>query len=547
VLSLRPRPSSTPVLVLAGGMLASTIVLVLEARRMYFFGDEWAFLLGRDISLDGLLRPHNEHWSTLPVLVYRVLFDVVGIDHHLVYAAAPILLHVAICILLFRLLLENDVEPWPAVIAVLTLSFLSGNLGENPLWGFQIGFLGSAVFGLVALLIHSARPDASVGLALGWIATVLAFMCSGMAIAMLLWLGAYVLITRGLVRALTATVPPALVYALWYVTYGREAETQAPSASADEVLGFAWTGIGGVWQHVVRLPATGGTFFLVLLAVAMFAPLLPRTRALSLSGVLATAALYLILGTSRAGLGPEAATAGRYAYFGVLFTAPAFAGALGLLSSRLSERPRERFVAATVLTVLLCVNGVVQLRTFADGRVALDPGLKGRVLAAEQLIAENQPLLGSSVSVAYNPDITVAALSRPGVRDALPDDPVSRRDLLNASAALQVGAGTATLGLPAAIGFRRHSLAGETGASGCSPLRAGRRAFIELPPTSTGSEAELVSRASSYTVELVDGPLVSDAVVLEATPGSATFVGTTSSTGSLRIELPVGRVELCLP
>ena len=55
-------------------------------------------------------------------------------------------------------------------------------------------------------------------------------MCSGMAIPMVGWLGAYVLVSRGLVRALVSTVPPMLVYLLWYAAYGRDATAQAPSA-----------------------------------------------------------------------------------------------------------------------------------------------------------------------------------------------------------------------------------------------------------------------------------------------------------------------------
>jgi hypothetical protein len=527
-------------------MVTSTVVLVSQARRMYFFGDEWAFLLSRDISGDGLLRPHNEHWSTLPVLVYRTLFHTVGIDHHLAYAAGPVVLHLASCLLLFRLLRGNDVAAWPSVIAVLTLSFLSGNLGENPLWAFQIGFLGSAAFGLVALVVHSGRGDTSTGVVLAWVASVLSMMCSGMAIPMLLWLGGYVLVARGLPRALMATVPPALVYALWFLTYGRHTTAQTASASANDVLAFTWTGLGGIWQQVLRLPDTGGVVLLGLLGVAMFAPLSPRTRALALSGLIAVAATYLSIGISRAGLGPGLSTNSRYAYFGLLFTAPAFAAALSMLGDRLAGRPRERLVAGTVLTVLLCANGAAQLQTYADDRLALSPGLKGRILATEQLIEDDQRFLSAAVSLPYNPDVTLDALSRAEVREALPDDPVSPRDLINASVVLQVAGDATTLGLPPAMGFGRQHVAGAVAATGCSSLEAGRGAHLDLAPTSTGSQIQLTSRASSYSVVLRSGDLTSAPVVLDAEPGSATFIGSTASESTLRIDLPAGPVEVCL-
>src|SRR4051794_10217054 len=48
-------------------------------RRQWFFLDEWDFLAGRGLNAHDLLRPHNEHWSTIPVIVYRVLFHLFGL------------------------------------------------------------------------------------------------------------------------------------------------------------------------------------------------------------------------------------------------------------------------------------------------------------------------------------------------------------------------------------------------------------------------------------------------------------------------------------
>ena len=142
-----------PVWVLAVGLAASAAVIVWQTRRLYFFGDEWAFLLDRHLGWEQLVLPHNEHWSTLPLISYRLMFQIFGIDHHLAYALLPVLLHVGICVTSYALMRRHQIGGWSAVLATLLLAFLCGNLAENPLWAFQIGFLGSLLAGLLAVLL----------------------------------------------------------------------------------------------------------------------------------------------------------------------------------------------------------------------------------------------------------------------------------------------------------------------------------------------------------------------------------------------------------
>ena len=88
------RRPTAPVVVLAVGVLASTVVLDWHAREMWFFGDEWAFLYHRALSGGdgpGLLAPHNEHWSTIPLILYRVMWQLVGLQHYQVWMLMPIL------------------------------------------------------------------------------------------------------------------------------------------------------------------------------------------------------------------------------------------------------------------------------------------------------------------------------------------------------------------------------------------------------------------------------------------------------------------------
>ncbi len=536
---------------LSGALVLAAGVLVTQARRLYFFGDEWAFLLARDLSWPGIMEPHNEHWSTLPLIAYRAMFKTFGIDHHLAYALMPIALHIGCCILIYRLLLKHDIPAWPAVVAVVPLAFLAGDLGENPLWPFQIGFLGSAALGLLALLVSGPGRQRLI---MVWIITVLSLMCSGMALPMMIWLGAYLLLSQGLRRALLATVPAGLVYLSWFALFGRQTSSQAPDASAGMVIEFAWSGVAHVWDAVLLIPATGGVVFLALLGVALLAAIPETTRHLALSGVLTLAATYLLLGVTRAGLGVDASAASRYAYFGLVMSLPAFGAALALIAERLAERLGDRpgdrraelRVAGVVVAAALAATGIAQTLAFADVRAALTDGLKGRILATEVLIDRDELLLGDAVSLPYNPDVSVSSLSKPEVRDALPNQPVRKIDMLNASVVLQVAGTPDDLQLPPADDVVTHGLEGDLAARGCSSLRARSGAFIDLPPEPTGSQVRVRSRAADYPVQLISGDLVSDAAIVPSTPDEPTYVGSTATNGTLRINVPAGTVQVCI-
>src|SRR5947209_5804854 len=74
--------------------------LVALSRRVWFTGDEWDFVAHRTIgSLDDLFRPQNEHWSTLPILVYRVLWTLFGLRTHLPHQVIAVVTHLAVAAL----------------------------------------------------------------------------------------------------------------------------------------------------------------------------------------------------------------------------------------------------------------------------------------------------------------------------------------------------------------------------------------------------------------------------------------------------------------
>ena len=125
---------------------------------MTFFADEWAFIESRALADPGSWwAPHNEHWTTLAILVYRALVETVGIGSYVPYLVVVALLHVAVSALCY-LLLERSSGPLFALAgSAIVLVFGSGF--ENLYWGFQISFVGSVALGLAAMVVMDAGPS----------------------------------------------------------------------------------------------------------------------------------------------------------------------------------------------------------------------------------------------------------------------------------------------------------------------------------------------------------------------------------------------------
>jgi hypothetical protein len=71
-------------------------------RGLWFFKDDFEFFarrVGGHVSAS-LWEPHNEHWSTLPTLVYRALYAGFGLRTFLPYLGVLVLVHLGVVTLI---------------------------------------------------------------------------------------------------------------------------------------------------------------------------------------------------------------------------------------------------------------------------------------------------------------------------------------------------------------------------------------------------------------------------------------------------------------
>jgi hypothetical protein len=191
-------------------------------RSAWFYQDEWDFLAKRKAGdLGDLFRPHNGHWTTLPILTYRLLYSIFGLRSYFPYRLVVVVLYLIAAALLMVVMRRAGVNPWIAAAAASAYA-LFGAGWANIVRPFQITFTGSLVFGLLYLLLADhdgafARRDW-----FGLLAGAFALMTSGVALVLIAVVGIAVLARRGWRIAVAHMVPMVGVYALWFAVIGRK-------------------------------------------------------------------------------------------------------------------------------------------------------------------------------------------------------------------------------------------------------------------------------------------------------------------------------------
>jgi hypothetical protein len=247
-------------LVFAGVVAIAVPVLLHAGRDRSFYVDEWMFLSARDArDLDGLFAAHFGHWVTLPVVLYRVLWALVGARTYVPYLSVLVAAHLTAAVLLRTVMRRAGVDPWIATAAA-TLFVFFGSGWQNIVWAFQITFVGALVFGLVHLVLADHDGPATRRDYLGMGAGLAGLTCSGVGVTMAAVAGLAVLLRRGWKLAALHTVPLAVAYGLWSVVWG---ESTGSAAKPLDVFRFARTGI----QATFEAPGRGVPLALVFIAV----------------------------------------------------------------------------------------------------------------------------------------------------------------------------------------------------------------------------------------------------------------------------------------
>lgn len=322
---------------------AALVLLVWLGHDMTFYHDEWALILKRDLSVEGILAPHNEHLSATLVILYRTLLGTVGMGSYWPYLGVTFALHLVVAGLVYVIVRSETAgrsSGW--ALGAMAVMLVLGSGGDDILWAFQSATIGAVAAGISAIVVAARRPG------LAAILLALAMATSGASLAFLVGAAVRLLLTRP--RALPWLLLPVGFYLAWYVTYGASGVAALRTPSLDGVAPYIVVGLSAAAAGALGLTALviGGVACVALaLGLARTRPIPSVVVALLAAGV----TFFLIAGTVRAELGSDQAAAPRYVYI----VAPAFLVAGATVLSRL-PRPIGARIGAAVLAVAIVGN-----------------------------------------------------------------------------------------------------------------------------------------------------------------------------------------------
>jgi hypothetical protein len=421
-------------------LLLTFLLLLRLGRQNWFFGDDWDFLVRRGLrgAEHGLFQPHNEHWSTIPILIYRSLFFLFGLRTYLPYFAVVLVLHLAVGHVVWRLLRQTGVAPWLSTALVATF-LVSGAGAENFMWSFQIGFVGALLLGLIALLLlnHSDPAPWRDRLAVG--TAVVSLLWAGVAVPLVAAGGILAAMRHGWRAGLRFVGPPAVVYLVWLKLVGYQGlhTHEVTKQGLLLVPSYTWQGLVTT-VHGYTFFQGGGPVILLALGYALLRrPGWTRTpAAAALAAALGAICLFLTVAPGRVAYGVDQANAGRYHYLAWALLLPS----IGVCLADLAGRDRGREFALIVLVSACVVHGFDTLDSAAGMLRERDETGRRQVMAAAEFVATGAPVFPVAPSLFSSPDLRppsrLVALLRSG---KLPQPrSVTPAERLSAIAALQV-------------------------------------------------------------------------------------------------------------
>ena len=338
------RSSTIAKLVLAAALVGTGIFLLVGFTQLWFSLDEWDFLAFRGLRLTnmGIFYPHNEHWVTIPLVIWRGIFNVVGVRDYWLYAVPLILAHLGTVYLLWRFMLRHQVEMWTATL--LAIAFGVIGVGSQDLTSaFQLTFVGSVAFGMLA--IDAIETDRT-WLAPLWL--IASLMCSDIGIPMVVACGLVALVQRRFREAAIAVGPPGFVFLIWYLAIGYHgASSDSTKLELGGLSNYVWTGLTSSFSGFLDAPHFVGLLIAVLLGVAA---IVYRNAPAALA--VSVLPLYAFIGLGRLPAGVGQSTASRYSYVAVAMVLPL----IGLLLTRLARITYLRPLVVAALGLLIAVN-----------------------------------------------------------------------------------------------------------------------------------------------------------------------------------------------
>ncbi len=380
--------------------IVSMIVIGRLARDFWFRFDNFDLLADREIThLDDWLRPHRGHWLTWTVLLSRGLHATVGLDYWPWWYLPRLIGHAGLAFLVWWTVRHRGADRVIAAGAYAALLVLALSYFHDGLTLANYVVFPALI--VSALLISEVEVPSTRHLVIMGVALLMAVMANGYGPAVLASVALVAIATRRFRRWAPALVPPAVIYACWYLWYRSEVNQHADSPGAGSVTAVAESSlvvVRSAFENTLGLPAVLAVVAL-LVTVGFVIHLFRRGRLDRFDGVMIVTlgATLGLLGLARAASQPGAETRARYGYAMVIV--------LTLLVVPHLPAARSRFtrVAVVVALVAVAVFNAVSLSRRLDERELVIRDIRADAEATGAMIAAGEPYvsyvnLGQGVS-----------------------------------------------------------------------------------------------------------------------------------------------------
>ena len=530
-------------------LVAGFFALLWVDRHQWFYADEWEFI-HRFVAPSGagLFVPHSEHWVTVPLLIWRGLFAVVGVRSYVPYVAVLLLTHVAIVHMVWRLMRRNGVTTW--IATCISLVVLSGGVGfENIIQAFQIAFTIPVLTALIAARVLEGTDRERLRVGAAWALLVIGLMSSAIGVAMTAAVFVTALLRWGWRRAAVVVSVPAIVFLVWAITeHALGTTTPGPRSDYLSLGDYIWTGLSSL-ASFTGIPV-GAVLVIALGWWIVTRWDLAREHTTIFAMAISAPLLYLFIGQGRVSFGPDEASSSRYLYVAVILVIPAGALAVSVLQRRTWA---WRGAAAALLVGALLHNGALlysQAGTFAKIKQAS----REQILAAVPMVG-NGKTLGTLPDPVVAPNLSGSDLTTLAQRGDLPgDDAPTDVAKLSAETALNV-----ELGPTAAIRSTGHVTAVQhdnekdgkpSQLDHCTdfpPLPTSDPLYVTFDRAGAISVKPTVA-AVTVSVTVVDVnqlSLVVQPQTMSLGPGETRWVSVSTAQTVVAIAAPASAVEIC--
>jgi hypothetical protein len=240
-------------LLLLGALAISGLIIVVLGSKLTFILDDWTYILyRRDFSADAFLMPANEHLVGGAVATWKLLLEGFGMGSVVpfrIVSTAMLLLGDWFLFVWIR----RRLGAWPALIATVPIIFL-GAAFEDLLWFASITFLGSLTCGLGMLVALDRRDTIGDRLACAWLVGTMLFsslwvpFAAGAALDVVLRRD-----ERDWRRRAFVVLVPVVLYVLWWLGWGHEAESSISLHNIGETPLFVLNSFGSAIAALLGL------------------------------------------------------------------------------------------------------------------------------------------------------------------------------------------------------------------------------------------------------------------------------------------------------